>query len=230
MKISILPLSAVTGSAVLALCLVGLRASAQLTGYSDLASWSAAISPATVSTITFEGIIGSPLDPNAGPGLPDSGNYTYFGSPPGLTVGYVNFQYTDPNPGVLFALGDGYYGNPTATLSPQNFSGTEGGITVTLPTPVTAFSTTIGSFYGTPFTFEINGNAYTTASGGTANPNFVGITSATPFTSFTVTDLTDPAMTFGAFNFSPAVPDGSSTAITLGMGLLGCGLFRRFRK
>ena len=79
-------------------CLFGLSASAQVTVYSDPSSWAAAIGPASLNTVSFEGFLGSPLDPNANnPGFdPVANNFTYFSSPPGLTVGGVNFQYTDP--------------------------------------------------------------------------------------------------------------------------------------
>jgi hypothetical protein len=221
-------MNALSKTIVLACCVIGLRVSATLTGYSDLASWDAAVSPSSITSINFEGIVAP-------------GGFTAYSSPPGVTVGGVNFQYTDPNPGVLFVLGDGFYGSSAATLSPQDFSANasrnyEDGITVTLPSPVTALSTTIGSFYpgSSPFIFVINGSSYTATSGSTAAPTFVGITSDTPFTSFTVTDPNDYAMTFANFNFAPSLaPVPEPTTIISGAMLLlpfGSSAFRQLRK
>ena len=217
---------------VLACCLAGLRASAQLNTYTDLASWQAAVNPGSITSVNFEGIVGTPSDPNYGLGL---NNFTYYSSPPGLTIGDANFQYTSPTPGLLFLLGDDYYysGQP-AELSAQDFGadpppGDPDGITVTFAHPITAFDMTFESFFGTPFTFTAGGGSYTqTAPTTGAGLGFVGITSDTPFTSFTVTTPAEFAMSFASLSYG-SVPDVFSTAWTLCLGLAGCGMFRRLR-
>ena len=223
---------------ILACCLIGLRASAQLGVTYSASDWNSVVNPASVTSLNFEGIIGSALDPNAGLGLD---NYTYFSSPPGLTLGGVNFQYTDPNPGLLFVTGDGGYA-PQAVLTPQDFNANasgyyEDGMTTTFSSPVTAFSTTVETFFGSPFIWDVGGNTYTQSSTSTTDAGlaFVGFTSSTPFTSVTVTDPNEFAMIFGNLDYGSATgtataPDEFSTAWTLGLGLVGCGVFRRFHR
>lgn len=215
-------MNALSKTIVLACCVIGLRASAQLTEYSDITSWDAAVNPASVTSLNFEGIV-PPL------------GFTYYPAS-GLTLGAVNFQYTSPTPGVLFVLGDNYYypGQP-AELSPQDFGpdpapGDPDGMTVAFNSPVTAINMTIESFFDTPFTFTIGANSYTETAPSLDNGlAFVGITSDTPFSSFTVTTPAEFSMNFASLDYASA-PDEFSTAWALGVGLLGCGVFRRFRR
>jgi hypothetical protein len=128
-----------------------------VTGYTSPSSWDASVNLASVSSINFDGIIGSASDPNLGQGLP---NFTYFSSPTGLTLGGVNFQYTSTTPGLLFVLGDGYYypgqsAELSAQANPELPPGTPDGMTITFHSPVTAFSMTMESFFGSPFTFDV---------------------------------------------------------------------------
>ena len=193
--------------------------STTITTYSDLATWQAATTGDL--TDTFEG-------------LAPSGGYTYY--PSGIFQQGVEFIGIAGTTGV----GDtssGFFGGFAnyGTVDAGWVSGSTG-VTITLPTAVTAFGINL-------FTSGPRGGTWTVTTlsqpsivptSSSAPPTFFGVTSDTPFTSVT---LGTPASYSYAFfdNFSwgtaqtgsmDPVPE-AGTSLLIGTGLVAFAIFRR---
>ena len=158
------------------------------TVYTSQAAWDAAVSG--VTTITFEGI----ADPTCTPATtPACGFVGYGGTPPSTSVGGVTFGVGPASPsGLLFVIGDSYYGNGFATLSSQDpgtGSNPTNDLLITLPSPVTALAFDYLVDPGTVTITLSDGNVQTQTAASTPTSLFFGITDAGGFTSV---DLTEP--------------------------------------
>jgi len=206
--------------AVLVLAGAACVSQAQLTLYTDRASWQSAITGEV--DLNFEGL------------APDNGT-TFFPSPPGVTVGGVNFQI-DPTVGPdgnLFAIGRGFYYNGVSCLSSQGATSGSNGFLVSFPGAVTAIGFDVGTFAGAGISLITDGGQEVSIpSTPIYNPDptqgttFFGVTSAVPILAVRIDDpgngdlvnLTD-------FSYG-AVPEPASFAV-LGLGVLA---FVRRRK
>lgn len=197
---------------------------AQTTTYSDLASFTAATTG--VTTTNFEGSSDATwiLSPSS------SGAYVQ----PGFTItqNTNNAFLVDPS------FTTDYYNWGTGDVITTPASGI---LTVTFASAVTAFGLDIGNFrddgifnpdpgahstlYGLPVTIGTSQGNFTFATNPTQSFAFFGVTSATPFTSFTLTGATAGT---GASNVFDNIRFGSVAAVpepaTWAMMLLGFGM------
>jgi hypothetical protein len=204
--------------------------------YTNLAAFTAATTGTT--TQNFEG---APTATSVW--ILQTGSY----SVPGLTITATNDNafLSDPAGASRFF----YYDWGTGDVINTPYGGT---LTVSFAAPVTAFGLDLGSFYGAPFPYPpgtIPGEATTlygadirigTAQGdfvvdaaSTRNFTFFGVTSATPFSAFTLTGATAQAgasIVFDNVRFGAAVPEPATWAMLLsGFALTGAAARRRQR-
>jgi hypothetical protein len=206
------------------------------TVYTSQAAWNAAVSGAT--TINFEGIANASCTPAT---RPVCGFVGYGGTPPSTSVGGVTFGVGPASPsGLLFVIGDSYYGYGFATLSSQDpgtGSKPTNDLLVTLPSPVTALAFDYLVDPGTVTITLSDGVVQTQTAASTPTTLFFGITDPGGFTSV---DLTEPfssaaeSINMKDFSYATAnpatVPEPSSllfsSVVVVGM----IGLVRRRRQ
>lgn len=199
-------------AAVLALAVFGgTSVQAALVNYSDVGSWSSAVTGTTTVTI---------------PNPSSSDGFDYF---PTGSVQYGGVTFTSDltqNNGNFFNVGPGFSGSPPV-LSAQQPDYNLVNILITLAGPVTAFSLNFGTFVGDNVTFLLsNGHSITMSS--TANlfltTDFFGVTDDTPFSTVLVTS-TDEVLNLNNVQFGSAVsaiPEPSTWALLLlGFGCIG---------
>ena len=201
---------------LLACCL---PASAQITTYSDRASFLAATSSTT--NIDFNGYAG--------------GLYTAY---PSLSISGVTFA---PTSGTMFVISPAYYFaysiDGSDVLSTQ--AGDPDSTEATLPAGVTAVGMDFGGlFYDQTFTFKLStGNEYTiNAFQAVQGHSFAGFTSASGDISWI--RMSSPAngvfgiydnFVFGAAGPSTSVPEPGTFALLGGLAVPGLALLRRRR-
>lgn len=194
--------------------------STTITSYSTSASWLAATTGVTTDDFS---------------GLAPAGSYTIYNS--GIFQNGVEFIGLSGTTGV----GDtssGFFGSFAnfGTGDAGWVSGTTG-VTITLPTPVTAFGINLfASPVGTTYTVSTLATPFTVPTATSAPPTFFGVTSDTPFSSV---NLTIPSGTtyafFDNFSFGTAQVQGggggdtvpeAGTFFLIGAGLVGFAAFR----
>jgi len=194
------------------------RAQADPTLYTDRAAFNAATTG--LQTVTFGGIAPSPT------------SFTFFATPPGLTLSEVNFNITNARPGDgLNVTGKDFYlaGSGVSypadflipSVSPLNRPTTQ--LKITLPPGGdTAISLDYGSFNGTLFTFTLsNGDTFTTTPVTFGNESFLGITTTSPFTSLTISTTGNDPIVLGDVSFGAAIAPEPSTLALLSLGVAG---------
>lgn len=202
-------------SAALALLLWGVRtAEAGLITYTSQSAFNSATSNDT--TVNFEGIVPANSDPD--------NNYVQYDTPPGVTVGGVNFDInTATSNGNLYIVGDGYY-YANAVLTSQQSTTSENNLVITLPQAYTAVGFDLGTFYGMTITVTFSSGDTTTISPPIFDGiDFFGFTSTAPIISLELDEPVDDTMSLQDFEFGTAVPEPSSlTLLTMaGIGLAG---------
>ena len=195
--------------------------STTITTYSDLASWQAATTGDQTDTFT---------------GLAPSGNYTTY--PGGILEGGVEFIGISGTTGVADTSSGSFGSFANYGTGDAGWVSGSTGVTITLPTAVTAFSInlfTSGSIGGTwTVTTLSQPSSVTNPTSNSEPPAFFGVTSDTAFSSVT---LTPPAgYTYAFFdNFSwgtaqtgsmDPVPE-AGTSLLIGTGLVAFAIFRR---
>jgi hypothetical protein len=192
--------------------------SSTITTYSDSASWLAATSG--VQTDNFEG-------------LAPAGSYTTY--PGGIFQNGVEFIGITGTTLVADTV-SGPFSWANYGTSEAGFVSGSGGVTITLPTPVTAFSINLfASPAGTIYTVSTLSTPFTVPTFSAPTPAFFGVTSDT---SFSTVNLQVPAGTtyaiFDNFQWGTAqagqdlgdVPE-AGTFLLIGTGLMGFAIFRR---
>jgi hypothetical protein len=180
--------------------------------YTDRAQFQAAATG--LQTLTFEG-------------LAPAGSFTFFPSPPGLTLQGVNFRGT---PDRLFVIDPGFMPPTFAWSSGQvlqeNSSGGE--LDVFLPAGITAVGTDVSSFLQQTAIFRLStGDVFTVAEPGRPDFAFLGFTSDVPITSLAITITNNGNPTIDNFSFGfAAVPEPSSLVLAV-LGCLGLLGWRR---
>jgi hypothetical protein len=170
-------------------------------------------------------------------GLAPPSSFTFFGSPPGLTVQGVNFQGVG---NALFVIDPLF--NPPAFFFPsgqflENNSGNfVAPINVTLPAGVTAIGSDFSAQNVGLFDYTVTlstGEVFNLSASGRPTLSFVGILSDVPVASISFNarnQTTGGAMVLDNFTFGQAIPEpGAFCLMSVGaIGLLG-GLLRRWR-
>jgi hypothetical protein len=182
-------------------------ARADLIVYTDRASFAA--NATNLQTITFEGL----APPNS---------FTFFNSPPGLTLQGVTFQGSPNN---LFVIDPGF--NPpnfafnSGQFLQENNSG--GTLNVALPAGTTAVGLDVSSFLPQSAILRLStGDVLTVPEPGRPNFAFIGFTSNVPVTSLSITITNNGNPTIDNFSFGVAAPVPEPGTLTLtGVGLLG---------
>jgi hypothetical protein len=164
--------------------------------------------------------------------------FTFNPTPPGLTIGGVNFNIGNALAGDgLNVTGKGFYGPGTyaedfliPSVSPQGRVGTD--LAITLPPGTTALALRYGSFQGTTFTFKLStGDAFTAAPVRFRELGLLGLTSSAPFTSLVIHANGSDPIVIGDLTFGPAVAPEPAGLTLLGIGLAGiAGYVRRRRR
>jgi hypothetical protein len=196
------------------LLLSGSAARADLVFYQDRASFEAATTARTV--VDFQGLAPSPT------------SFTYFQTPPGITLQGVNFNIANPLPMGMDGLnptGRDYYAPffpfPSDFLVPSASTRVGTDLTITLPGGFTAIGLDFGSFYGTPFTFHLStGEMFTEP---TPSPlgslSFLGFTSTEPITSLTVSSTGSDVPVLTDVIFGTTVPEPGTLMLVAVGGL-----------
>jgi hypothetical protein len=204
---------------------VATRASASTTTYSTWADYNAATTGN--QTITFDGL----------------GIAYWDGNPTGLTQSGVAFTQPDHR---LFTFSPSFYATTGLTSDYLNLNSNGSVLNITLPAPIFAFATDVGSLenFGNTsdptITFNFTGgtgsitlNNYLSSSANTLA--FFGISSTTSFSSITINDPTN-GLILDNFTFT-IEPAASATPLpaalplfATGLGALGLLGWRRKRK
>jgi hypothetical protein len=181
-------------------------AKADLVTYTSQASFNNVTSNDT--TVDFEGI------------APPS-QFTHVTTPPGITVGGVNFDInTATSNGNLYVVGDGYYYS-FAVLSSQESGDAVNNLVITLPQPYTAVAFDVGTFSGTAITVTFSSGATANVSPPTFDGiGFFGFTSTVPIVSLELDQASGDLINLKDFQFGTAVPEPASLGL-LAMGVGG---------
>jgi PEP-CTERM motif len=210
--------------AVLGLMIAAPQARAGLVTFTDYPTWSSAVSSITNVAIP---------DPAPDP-------YILLGSGTASVIyGGVLFSTDESlSDGNFFNIGVGFSGEPAAVLSSQQQTLGVANILITLSGPVTAFSLSYGTLFGSDVTFTLsNGDSViqsSTDNGNYSVPDFFGVTDTTSFTSVLVTSY-DPFLDLNSIAFGPAilpgsVPEPSSLLMVSMAGVIGLAVARFRRK
>jgi hypothetical protein len=172
--------------------------------YTSQASWNGAVSGAT--TINFEGIV------------PPSGFQSYAGS---TTVGGVQFGIGPASPsGLLFVIGDNFYGFGVATVSSQD-PGTgvnpTNDLLITLPNPVTALAFNFIVDPGNVTITLSDGTVQSLTAANTPTSLFFGVTASGGISSVDITEPFSAAaesinlsdFSYGSATFAPTPEPGA---------------------
>jgi hypothetical protein len=207
------------GLAMLMLGLLAGWSEANLVTYTDRATFNANASIS--SLLDFEGLA-----------PPDS--FSFFSSPPGLTIGGATFtsvtdtlfvidpDYSFPD----FVWNSGQYlidntSEPDVSLR---------GLVVALPGGVTAFGTDVSSFGTGIVTVELStGETVDVASPGQPDLGFIGFTSDVAIVSLTF-NIPDDSVVLDNVAFGQAVPEPTTLVAALTGGVLTLGVARRRRR
>jgi hypothetical protein len=213
-------------TAALVLLFGGVRtAEAGLVTYTSQSAFNSATNNDT--TVNFEGLVPA--------NLPPDDNFVQYDTPPGVTVGGVNFDINTANSdGNLYVVGDGYY-FPNAVLTSQQSTTAENSLIITLPQAATAIGFDLGTFYGMTITVTFSSGDTATITPTTSPPtflntiNFIGFTSTEAITSLELDQSTESTPTtpedqinLQDFEFgTAAVPEPSSLTL---LGTAGISL------
>ncbi|HLK22731.1 MAG TPA: PEP-CTERM sorting domain-containing protein [Bryobacteraceae bacterium] len=189
-----------------------------ITSYSDSATWIAATTGVTTDNFN---------------GLAPSGSYTIYNS--GIFQNGVEFIGLSGTTGVMDTSAFSYYNFGTGDAG---FVSGSTGVTITLPTPVTAFGINLFTNpTGSTYTVSTLSTPFSVPTSASPPPTFFGVTSDTPFSSVS---LTVPSglnyAFFDNFSFGTAQVQGgggggdtvpeAGTFFMIGAGLVGFAAFR----
>jgi hypothetical protein len=190
--------------------------STTITSYTDSASWTAATTGVTTDNFS---------------GFAPTNSYTYY--PTGIFQNGVEFIGISESTGVMDTGMASYYNFGTGDAGFVSNGGNPITVTITLPTPVTAFSLNLFTNpTAATYTVTTLSTPFTVPTFATPTPAFFGVTSDTAFSTLTLTTGGLNYAFFDNFSFGTAqtqdsgqVPE-AGTFFLIGTGLIGFAVFR----